>query len=255
MNIFHTIFYQPIFNGLIAIQHVLPGHDLGLAIVIVTIIIRTILIWPSRSQINSQRSLQVLQPKLKELQAKYKDNRQELAKQTMVLYREHKVNPLSSCLPLLIQLPFLFALYQVFVSGLQIDPTTHLLKPERLADLYGSLKTIYATTPINSISLGFIDLLRNKNIIIAVLTGITQYLQTKMLTPTTNIPKVKGAEDERSAATITRQMNYFLPIVTAYFSYIFPAGLGLYILTTNIFSIAQQWLLFRGKAQTEKPTP
>ncbi len=253
-ELFTTLFYEPIFNGLMALVRWLPGHDLGVAIVGMTLIIRGLLIWPSFSQIRSSRSLQVLQPKLKALQQQYKDNRQELAKQTMALYREHKVNPLSSCLPTLIQLPFLFALYQVFISGIQIDPATHLLKESQLAGLYGSLRDFYATTPVETTSLGWLNLAKNHNVVLAVIVGLTQFVQAKMLTPKNSPPHVKGAQDEQMATTMMRQTTYIFPALFAWISYTVPSGLGLYFLISNLFSIVQQRMVMKNDQPKEIPT-
>lgn len=241
---FHVAFYQPIFNGLIGFVQALPGHDLGLAIILVTIVIRLILLWPSVAQIRSSRSMQIIGPKLKALQKEFAGDRQELAKRTMQLYREHKVNPLSSCLPLLIQLPFLFALYQVFIAGLKVDSTTHLLNPDQLKDLYGPLRAVFQTTPIDTVSFG-LNLAVGGSIILALLVAGTQFYQAKMLTPTNKTPKVPGAQDEQMATAISRQMMYIMPLFIGYLSYKLPSGLGLYFLISNIFSIGQQWLILR----------
>lgn len=254
-NFFHVAFFEPIFNGLFWFVRIIPGHDLGLAIIAITLLIRIILIWPSILQIRSSKSMQELGPKLKALQKEFANDRQELAKRTMALYREHKVNPVTGCLPLLIQLPFLFAMYQVFIGGLQIDATTHLLSAAKQADLYGPLRAVADTTPIGTTFLGFLDITAAKNILLAVLVGATQYVQAKMLTPTTaKTPKTEGAKDEQMATAVSRQMTIIMPVFIAYISYVVPAGLGLYFLTSNIFSIVQQWLLLR-KSQPPTETP
>ena len=240
---FHEVFYRPIFNALIALYHYLPVHDLGLAIIVVTIATLVVLFWPSLVQIKSSQALQELQPKLKALQTKYKDNREVLAKQTMQLYKEHKFNPLSSCLPLLIQLPFFFALYRVFISGLSVNPTTHLLNPSQLPNLYGHLRDIYTTAALSPISFGFLNLTAKHNVILALIVGATQYFLTKLLAPKKGAPNIPSAKDERTTSSILQQMNYFTPISFAVISYILPAGLSLYYITWNVFQILQrQWV-------------
>lgn len=254
-NFFHVAFFEPIFNGLFWFVRIIPGHDLGLSIIAITLLIRMLLIWPSILQIRSSKSMQELGPKLKALQKEFANDRQELAKRTMALYREHKVNPVTGCLPLLIQLPFLFAMYRVFIGGLQVDATTHILSVAKQADLYGPLRAVADVTPIGTIFLGFLNITAAKNIFLAVLVGATQYVQAKMLTPKTNAPKTEGAKDEQMATAVSRQMTIIMPIFIAYISYVVPAGLGLYFLTSNIFSIVQQWLLLRkSKAKTEVPS-
>src|SRR3989339_1157759 len=114
----HTVLYQPLFNALIFFYNIIPGHSMALAITLLTVLIRVAL-WPlSAFSLKSQKALQDLQPKIDELKKQYKDDKAELAKATMALYKSQKVNPASSCLPLLIQLPLLIAVYQVFRSGL-----------------------------------------------------------------------------------------------------------------------------------------
>jgi YidC/Oxa1 family membrane protein insertase len=254
-HLFHVAFYQPMFNGLVATVATLPGHDLGLAIVVLTVVIRFILVWPSISQIRSTRSTQELQPKLKALQKEFSGNRQELAKRTMELYRQHKINPFSSCLMSLIQLPFIFALYQVFVSGIHIDPTTHLLDPARLNELYGPLRHAFEHSTLSTLSFGFLDITKKGNIILAVIVGITAYYQTKMLIPKQEPPKVKGAEDEGLQSAMMRQMTYFSPLIMTFFTWSLPSGIGLYFLTSNVFSFVQQWLILRhdGKKLVQQP--
>jgi len=239
---FNTILYEPLFNALIFLHKIIPGHDIGIAIIVLTIIIRFILYFPSLSSIKSQRSLQELQPKVDEIKKKYKDNREEQGRQLMKIYKEHKVNPLYSCLPMLIQLPILYALFRVLINGLHTDPTTGILVDAQLQHLYGPLREIYTTTPLSSMFLGFVDLAKKNNYILAILAGAFQYWQSKMMmakAPPKNIP---GAKDENMAAIFSKQTTYIMPIVTVFFGISFPAGLTLYWLVTTIFSVVQQYI-------------
>lgn len=250
-NLYHTLIYQPILNGLIALYHYLPIHDLGVAIIGITVVLLSVLYWPSLVQIRSSMSLQQLQPKLKVLQQKYGKDRQELAKHTMELYREHKFNPLSSCLPLLVQFPIFIALYNVLISGLSIDPTTHLLQSNQLDNLYGSLREIYTTTTISTTAFGFLNIATKHNIILALLVGGSQFILTKMLSPGISPPSAPGAKDEKMTTTIFKQMNAITPFTFAIISYILPAGLSLYYITWNLFQIAQRRLLQRNTPSPE----
>ena len=116
-QLYSTIFYQPIYNLLIWLYGLLGGN-IGLAIVALTVVIKLILYPFSKQAIKSQKSLQEIQPKINELKEKYKDNKEAMTKAMMELYRQEKVNPFSSCLPLLVQFPFLIAVFQVFRNGL-----------------------------------------------------------------------------------------------------------------------------------------
>jgi YidC/Oxa1 family membrane protein insertase len=248
-NIFNTILFDPIFNAVVFIYHYIP--DLGAAIIILTLIIRLLLYLPSRSSIRSQKVLQETQPKLKAIQDKYKDNKEELGRQLMKFYKENKVNPLSSCLPLLIQLPILIALYRAFLAAAQTDKITHILVPDRLIHLYEPLRNIFTTMAINPIAFGFVDLSQNHNIILAVLAGATQFWQSRMLMAK-QPPKVPGAKDESITAGVNKQMMYMMPLLTVVFGYQFPAGLTLYWFISTLFTVAQQYYVFKKHDQETK---
>lgn len=246
MTWFTVGIFEPLFNGLLYIQKILPGHDLGVAIILLTLVIKAILYAPSLSGIRASRQLQVLQPKLKAIQTQYKDNKEKLAQEQMKLYKDSKVNPLSSCLPLLIQIPFFIGLYQVFISGLKIDDAGVLGSAE-LKHVYPFLRGYYESTPINTMFLGFVNLVGEKgaaNIVLALLAGATQFWQTKMLAAPKE-PHIKEARDESIASATNKQMTYLLPIFTAYLAYTFPAGLALYWTAQSVFTIAQQYIFLR----------
>lgn len=242
-NIFDAVIYEPILNALLYIQKTLPGNDMGLAIILVTLLIKGILYTPSLAAIRSSRQLQTLQPKLRELQTKYKNDRETLAKEQMKLYKESKVNPLSSCLPILIQLPILIGLYQVFFNGLKIDDQGFLVK-EQLDHVYVWLRDYFAVTPLNTMFLNFVDISKSHNVILALLAGGTQFWQSKMLAAPKE-PKTPEARDEAMTSAMNRQMMYIFPVVTLIFTYNLPAGLGLYWVASTVFTIVQQYIYLR----------
>jgi YidC/Oxa1 family membrane protein insertase len=253
MGWFNIILYEPLFNTLMFLYKNIPGHDLGVAIILLTLLIKLLLFWPSLSAIHSQQKMQEIQPKMKELQDKYKDNREELSRQLMAFYKQHKVNPFSSCLPLLLQLPILIALYRVFFAGINIDPTTHLLAADQVAHLYGSLRTAFETLQVNNMFLGFVNLTAKHNIILAVLAGAAQFWQSKMML-SQRPPKLPGAKDEDMTAMVSRNTMYLLPVMTIIFGWQFPAGLALYWLISTLFQVAQQYYYFRWhKPRQQKP--
>jgi YidC/Oxa1 family membrane protein insertase len=243
--LFDTILYNPLLNSLIWLYHAIPGHDLGVAIILLTLATKFILAIPSAHAIRSQRELQLIQPKLEALKTQYKNNKEELGKKLMEFYREHKVNPFSSCLPSLIQFPILFILYHVFINGLATDPGTGILVSKTLSHLYEPLRSTYSATPIDLHAFGFLNLAGTKNIILAVVTAGLQFWQSKMLMSRQADTKDKGAADENMAASMSKQMMYIFPIFTGYLVYVFPAGLGLYWLTSTLFQIVQQYLVFK----------
>lgn len=250
---FNLILYEPLFNALIFIYNVIPGKDFGVAIILLTIIIKLILYFPNLSAIKSQKALQETQPKLEVLKRKYKNNREELSRQLMKFYKENKVNPFSSCLPLLIQFPILIALYRVFIGGLTFDPATGLLVTEQLQHLYEPLRVIYEKVAISPLFLGFVDLSKSGNYVLAFMAGAAQFWQSKMMM-TKKPPKVEGAKDESKTTAINKQMLYIMPAVTVFFGVTFPAGLTLYWLLSTLFTIAQQCYFFR-KPKVKEETP
>lgn len=248
---FTTTLYEPLLNTLVFIYHVLPWKDLGIAIIILTLLIKIALFYPSLKQMRSQKSLQEAQPHIDALKKKYKDDKEELGRQIMKFYKENKVNPMSSCLPLLIQLPILWALFKVFFGGLATDPATGVLVTEQLDHLYEPLRDVYQTTPIKHLFLGFVNLAESKNIVLAVLSGIVQFLQARMLSTKRPAVKTAGSKDEDFAANLNKQMLYFLPVITVIFGYQFPAGVTLYWLSSTVFTWIQQLVFLKDKKKVE----
>lgn len=231
---FQTFFYQPIFNLLIFLYNIMPGHDLGLAIIALTVIIKLALLPLTRQQIKSQKALQDLQPKIEEIKKKFKDKKEAMGRAMMALYKKDKVNPFSSCLPLLIQLPFLWAVFRIFRNSLNGE----------------SLNLVYSfisrPETLNTISLGIIDL-SNPNVILAFLAGAAQFWQVKMMSTKKPEVKSKGAKDEGMMATMNKQMLYFMPAMTFFICLKFSSGLALYWLTTTILTALQQIYIFKHK--------
>jgi len=215
MNIFNFIFYQPIYNLLFFLYKYLPGHDLGIAIILLTVIIRFILHPLSNYSLKNQKVLSKLQPKILEIQKKYKDDKEKQTKAQMELYQKEKVNPFSGCLPLLLQLPILIALYQVFLKGL--DPKI-----------------------FNFISLGIVDLSK-PNLFLALATGVLQFFQTKIsmvVSKETTKETVKGTNS--FTKVFQNQMLYFFPVLAVYIVYKFGSIIGFYWIVSSLFSIWEQ---------------
>lgn len=232
MSIFNTILYQPIFNIFVFLYNVIPGHDVGLVILAITILVRLALYPLTGSSIKSQRALQDLQPKMAAIKKQYADDKQKQTQAIMELYKTNKVNPLTSCLPMLIQLPILIALYMVLRDG---------LNSKNLAD---SLYSFVANPDtINQISLGFFNMAK-PNYVLAVFAGLAQYWQAKTLSRK-NPPKEAGAggKDEAMMSMMNKQMLYFMPAMTVLIGFSLPAGLTLYWFFSTVLMVLQQvWL-------------
>lgn len=233
IGLFNTIVYQPIFNGFVLLYNLIP--DVGIVILIITIIIKALLYPLTASSIKAQKSLSELQPKMDELKSKHKDDKQALAQETMKLYKEHKVNPLGSCLPILVQLPIFIALYMVLQAGLASN---------NFDKLYS-----FVANPgqINTMTMGVFDL-KKASIVLAVLAGAAQFFQSKMFVRK-KAPKIAGtgAKDENMASMMNKQMLYFLPIMTVFIGIKMPAGLTLYWFLSTVLTVLQQVILFKEK--------
>lgn len=229
---FQTIFYQPVLNLIVFLYDIIPGNDLAIAIILFTIIIKLILLPLSRKSIKAQKALQDLQPKMEEIKQKYKDNKEEMSKAMLELYRENKVNPFGSCLPILIQLPFLWAVFRVFRDGFN-NGTLDLVYP-------------FITRPetINTMALGFIDL-ASPNVFLAVAAGLAQFWQVKMMSTKKPPVKSEGAKDENMMAMMNKQMMYMMPVLTVFIGLTLPGGLTLYWFITTVLTAVQQIYVFK----------
>jgi YidC/Oxa1 family membrane protein insertase len=231
--LFNTLIYQPIFNLFVWLYAIIP--DVGVVILLVTLIVKIVLYPLTKKSIEAQKELTDLQPKLEALKQKHKGDQQTIAQETMKLYKEHKVNPFGSCLPILVQLPIFLALYWVFQAGLTSS----------------DFNLLYSFVPnpgtLNTNTLGFLDLSK-PNAVLAILAGLAQYWQAKMMIAK-RPPKAAGAggKDEDMAAMMNKQMLYFMPILTVFIGFSFPGGLALYWLFSTVFTIVQQYLLFRNQ--------
>lgn len=224
-SIFDFWFYEPILKALTFIQGIIPGHDFGWAVITLTVLIR-ILLWPlAAKSIQSQKALQGIQPELKAIKEKYKDQKEKQAQAMMELYKNKKINPVSGCLPILIQFPILIALYYALQKGLTLSDGG-----------------------ANFMFLGILDLTQ-KSLILAILTGILQYYQTKMIMVTKDKTKEKAVESNKTdkadsqedfSQIMNKQMLYVMPLILGFTAFSLPAGIALYLVITTAFSVVQQ---------------
>jgi len=226
-------------NALVLFYSLFPIHSLGIAIILLTLLIRLAL-WPLQSQtLRSQKALNKLQPEIKVISEKYKNDPKKVQEMTLELYKEKEVNPLSSCLPTLIQLPLLFALFYALIKFK--DPNYYSLMNANsglLAELYPWVKDLgfvkeALSQPINTYFL-WIDLVKN-SLILAVIAGGTQFLQTKLMTP-----KDQGTGQ---AAQTMKMMLYMFPLLTVFIGATMPGALPLYWIVTSGMAALQQYLI------------
>ena len=233
-ELFHTLVYLPIYNALAFFVDVIPGSDLGVAIIIVIVLVRSALFPISWAAIKTQMTMRALEPKMKELRETLKENKEELAKRTMALFKEHKVNPFASFLLLLIQLPVVIGLYLVFQS----ESRTFTFDPALLYSF------IQPPLEVSVSFLGLIDL-SGKSFFLAGAVIVTQFIFAKLMTPPIP-PKKDNAEpsfQEDLQRSMHLQMRYVLPLVLGVVAYVTSASIALYFFISNLFSICQELLV------------
>jgi len=248
-NFFHVIIYDPLYNLLIIIYNLVPYKDFGLAIVLVTVIIKLVLAPIFRKQIESQKRLQELQPQIKAIQTKYKDDKEKQTKAIMEFYKENKVNPFSGCMPLVLQLFIFIAFYRVIIAFVDSSFLTS-------ADILYNFVSNPGQLPYEN-SFGVINLME-ANKYLAVLAAIAMYFQSKMMMQKNTDKKegekkevVKTNEDGDKkpdfAQMMQKQMLYVGPLITLVIGWTFAAGLTLYWFASILFSIAQQYYIQHNK--------
>jgi len=238
--IWHTIFYQPIFNILIFIINNITFGDVGFAIILVTIIVKLALSPLTKKSIRSQILMKRMEPEMKKIKIDF-PNKEEQAKKTFELYKKYGTNPFSGCLVVILQLPVIFALYYVFYKGLTIDPK--LVYP--FIQVPASLHTNF---------LGLIEM-GSKSVFLGVFAGITQFVQGYLSAPVKakKIEIVKEISNPEEAKTFQEQLSdsmqmnvrYILPVFIAFVAWKISAAVALYWIVSNIFTIVQEWSIRR----------
>lgn len=233
-GIFHTIVYNPIYNALVFFVDVLPNHDIGIAVIIVTIIVRIILFPLARRAIQSQIDMKRIAPEVEAIKKKYKDKPEEQTKATFALYKERDVHPFAGFLVTLIQLPVLFALYYIFARGGFPAINTEIVYP-----------FLHIPTAINMEFLGFVNMGASHNIVLAVLAALSQMTYTRLTMgprgSQTPMEAVESSFSQDMAKSFDLQARYVLPLVIGVFGYFLPAVASLYWVTSNLFMIGQEY--------------
>lgn len=245
---FRTFILKPLLNGLVGIASVMPGYNLGLAVILLTLIVKTLLYLPTQSALKGQKKMQMLQPKMEELKKKYADDPKKMQAETMKLFSEHKVNPFSSCLPLLIQFPILIGLFYVIRDASHLEYSRHLL---------------YSTFQQADWSFGHwflgLDLFKPSVFIMPPLLVVMQFFQMKLSFAINKRKKSKGkgvidvtpkgkeqkSEAEKQQDLQQKVMLYGLPLMIGVFAFQFPAAVSLYWGVSTLFAIGQQIIVNR----------
>lgn len=233
---FQTYLVQPIYNVFIFLIGIMPAGDVGFAIIVLTLIIRTVFYPLFASSIRTQMGMQALQGDIDEINKKYKDDPVQKNQKTMELFREHRVRPLSAIFALLAQIPVFFALYYAFFR----EGLPHI-STEKLYSF------VHAPAAVNTHFLGVLDLLSNHNIALAlVVFGLQYVLAQYSFSRMDSVQKAPQPAEKEAAQKIQRQMMlYFLPTLMGVVSYSLPAAVGLYFAAGNVVSLGQEWLIKR----------
>ena len=238
--IWHTFFFDPIYNGLVFFIDVLPGADVGLAIIAITVVVKFLLLPLSIKAVRTQKVMREIEPKLKEIKEKYKDKREEQARAMMDVYKEAGLNPFASVLLLLIQIPLIIALYFAVYRGGGVP------LPDINIDILYSF--VAAPEMVNMMFLGIIDIAA-KNLPLAFAAGFTQFIHAQLAFPKPE-PRAKDAEPDFKAdftRSMQAQMRYVMPAIIFVVAYSFSGAVALYFTVSNLVQIAQEFIVRKHK--------
>lgn len=231
--IWHTFFFDPVYNGLVFFIDVIPGGDVGLAIIATVVVVKTILLPLSIKAAKTQRVMREIEPKLKEIRETLKDKRQEQGEAMLKLYREAGISPFASILLIFLQIPIIIALYfSVYTGG-------GIALPAINTDLLYSF--VWIPEIVNMNFLGILDI-TGKSIVLAFLAGITQFYQVKLAMPALapRDPDAAPNFKEDFGRNMQLQMRYVMPVIIFFVAYYISAAIALYFFVSNLVAILQE---------------
>jgi len=237
-EIYHTVVQIPLYNALVGLLSVAPWMDMGIALVILTILVKIALFPLSMKAARTQMLMKELEEPMKEIKEKYKDDREEQGRKLLELYKEKNVNPFSSFVVLFIQIPVILGLFFVFSRGGLPEVNTDIL-----------YSFVHVPESVSMMFLGFIDM-AGKNTILAFLAGLTQHYQARLSMPAAKPREENTTFQEDFARSMQTQVKYVLPIVIIFVAYTMGGAIALYWITSNIFAIGQE-LYVKRKLKTE----
>ncbi|MDR3519775.1 MAG: YidC/Oxa1 family membrane protein insertase [Candidatus Pacebacteria bacterium] len=224
-QIWNLVLYQPLLNALAFLVSIIPGGDVGIAVIVLTILVKVILFPLSRKSIESQAQMNMLAPELQKIKESGA-SKEEQATRTFELYKQHKTNPFSGCLLMLIQIPIIFALYYVFLKGIHFQNGV----------LYSF---VHIPAHMNMIFLGIVDI-GKKSLLLAILAGVSQSLQAHFMP----MPALSGGANpsfqDSFGKSMNMQMKYVFPFIVAFIAYNISGAVALYWITSNLFMVGQQ---------------
>jgi len=241
-SIFTAIIYNPLYNGLVYLVGIIPTHDVGIAVILLTVVVRVIVYPLSRRAVQAQLDMKEVAPEVTEMRNKYKNDKQGESKAIFALYKERNIHPFASFLLVLVQFPVLIGLYWVFSRG--------GLPVISVARLYSF---VHAPAAINMEFLG-IQNMAGHSIVLAVLAAATQFIYTRLSMGPRGVKTATEASfSDDMAKSMDVQARFVLPAVIGVIAYTVVAAAPLYWVTSNSFMILQEYLAGR-RFKPEKST-
>jgi len=235
-SIWHNFFFDPVYNSLVFFIDIIPGGDVGLAIIATVLLVKTILLPISIKAVKTQKIMREIEPKLKEIKEKHKEDKQEQAQAMMAVYRDAGMNPFASILLVLLQIPIIIALYFSVSTGGGVS------LPDINVDLLYSF--IAEPTAVTMDFIGLVDI-NGRSLFLALAAGVTQYIHVTLTMPKL-APKEPGAEPnfkDDFMRNMQTQMKYVMPVLITVVAYTISAAIALYFLVSNLTSIAQEYFV------------
>jgi YidC/Oxa1 family membrane protein insertase len=234
-TIWHTFFFDPIYNALIFFINHIPGGDVGVAIIFLSIVVKLLLVPISLKAARTQHAMRDIEPELRAIKERNKGNRENEARETLELYRTSGVSPFISIILLFIQVPILIALYLSVSSGGGVP----------LPDINTSLLYNAIPTPetVNMLLLGVLDMAK-RSLPLAILAGVTQFLHASIsMGPVPKAQSEKPSFKEDFTRSMHLQMRYVMPLLIVFFAFTISASVALYFTISNLLNIAQEYYL------------
>ena len=228
---FSAAIYTPLYNGLVFLVGIMPGDDMGLAVIVLTIIVRFILFPLSKRAVAAQLAMKRIAPEVEKLKQKYKDKPEEQGKAIFALYKENDVHPFAGFALVLVQIPILLGLYWVFSRGGLPAVDTSLL-----------YSFVHAPSGVNMEFLGLVNMAAPHSIVLSALAAISQFIYTRLsMGATETSSPVEASLSGDMAKSFEVQARYILPLFVGVISYTLAAAAPLYWATSNLFMIAQEY--------------
>lgn len=230
MSFFHTVLYTPIYNLLIFLTDIIPSGDIGLAVVVATIIVKLLIMPLSLSALRTQKVLKEIEPKLKELREKYKDDKERQAREMFALYKENNISPFAGLATLFIQLPILLTLFWVFQSKTLTIVDISLLYP-----------FVPAPEIISPLFLGMFEV-AGASLVLAIIAALLQFVQGYLgfQIPPKSIATGPASIQQDFGRAMALQMRYVLPIFVGIGAYVTSNAIAIYLITASIVAVLQE---------------